>query len=184
MAGKFNMEKVTAWLLIGLLAYISFTLTAIDRKIDTLNLAETQYTVMEEVKNTSFTTAALPDVRQSVQPPAQLTPASAGLYLGMFIGFFVIWHISKIYHLHQWTNSTLSKKLSHYKPSYFVPAPREVLHPDQDCAGDPPSPDGRIKGSWLPHNLKRLDEQRDGRRDSSGSNLRATSATRRLQVQS
>lgn len=178
------MEKVTSWLLIGLLAYISFTLTAIDRKIDTLELAETQFTVMDEVKNTSFTTAALPDVRQNLQSPVQMTPAGTGIYLGMLAGFFVIWHISKIYHLHQWTNSTLRKKLSHYKQTYVVPAQQEALHPDQECAGLESAINERIKDSWLPENFKRLDQQYDGAAPRSNHDLRATSAAfRRLQTQ-
>lgn len=174
------MEKFTSWLLIGLLAYISFTLTAIDRKIDTLNLAETQYTVMDEVK-TSFSTAALPDERQSIQPPVQFTPGSIGVYIAFSIGFFVIWHISKLYHLHQWTKATLSKKLSLYKQTYAAPAPREALHPDQECSSDAPSMNGRIKDSWLPQNFKRLD-QAAARTDYD---LRATSAAfRRVQPES
>lgn len=74
----------------------------------------------------------------------------AAFVIVSLIALFISWHLSRIYHTHQWTKRLLRKTYSQYNRAYPVAKAAEPLHPDQDCVGDPPPPDGRIKDSWLP----------------------------------
>lgn len=151
------MEKLATWALIGLLAYISAMVTSINSKLEVLNSPGTQYAVLNETKTQSYSGGELQQVVLKDNTQSSMTPLNAALMLTAMISLFASWHFSRIYHKHQWTKSILRKTFSQYGAAYRQTATYEPIHMDQDCIGDPALPDGRIKDSWLPPSLKRLD---------------------------
>ena len=154
------MQKFVVAVLIGLLGYICLMLTSINNKIDAIYASGTQYAVLNEVKPQSFTGDAVQNVAFKDQSPVQLAPqtlpVNAGLMVVAMIAIFVSWHVSRAYHAHQWTKTILKKTYTHYRQPYQPPEPAAALHLDQDCVGDAPQPDGRIKESWLPAHAKEV----------------------------
>lgn len=143
------MEKFAVWVVAGLLAYICLILTSISGKLDDLGVAGVEIGAANEVKPRSLD---LKEPRISLYREAQAsagTPTQTIIIVMSLIGVFVSWHISRIYHTHQWTKRLLRKTYAHYDRIHPVQEPAE-LHPDQECVGDPPPADGRIKDSWLP----------------------------------
>jgi hypothetical protein len=125
-------------------------LTSINHKLDAIYGSGTQYAVLNEVTPQSFTQGEIIPSAASKQLASRVTLADAGIFLALAIGMFIAWHLSRIYHSHQWTKTILKKSFVHYQQPLEEPAESETLHPDQDCVGDPPPADGRIKESWLP----------------------------------
>ena len=144
------MQKLAAVVFAGLLGYICLMLTSINNKIDAIYASGTQYAVLNEVKNQSFTSGEIQEVAVKNQAVPQVTTADAGFLLAAMISIFIAWHLSRIYHSHQWTKTILRKSFAVYKEPYQVPAAPNAIHLDQDCVADLPLPDGRIKESWLP----------------------------------
>lgn len=143
------MEKFAVWVVAGLLAYICLVLTSISGKLDEIGVSNGDVTAVNEVKSQN---SDLKEPRISLYREAQASggiPTQTIIIVASLIGVFISWHLSRIYHNHQWTKRLLRKTYAHYDRSYPIPEPAE-LHPDQDCVGDPPPPDGRIKDSWLP----------------------------------
>jgi hypothetical protein len=135
-------------------------LTSINSKIDAIYTAGVQFTVLNEVKPQSYTGERIQDVAFKSQGPVQLAPqfapSNAGLMIAGLIAVFLSWHLSRIYHSHQWTKTILKKSFTHYREPYVRPAEPGEIHCDQDCVGDAPSDDGAIRDSWLPPHAKRL----------------------------
>ncbi|WP_125461592.1 MULTISPECIES: hypothetical protein [Rhodomicrobium] len=151
------MDKLAIWVFAGLLAYICVMLTSINGKIDIIHASGTQIAVLSDVKNQTYTVndGRMPVYRERAN--SSLSPLNAGLFLAGVIAMLVSWHMSRIYHTHIWTKTILKKTFGQYRPAYQVPARAEPLHPDQDCVGEPATPDGRIKDAWLPPSVRRLD---------------------------
>lgn len=150
------MERLATWVLAGLLAYICMVLTSIDNKIDALNMQNTQYTMLNEVKPQSYSAEEVQQVVYQEAIPSHATPMQAGFLIAAILSIFVSWHVSRIYHTHQWTKRILQKSFAHFREPHFIPEPGEPLHVDQDCVVDAPRPDGRIKDSWLPPHARKL----------------------------
>ncbi len=151
-----NVEKLAIWALTGLLAYICVILTSIDNKIDTLNMHNAQYATLNEVKPQSYTGDDVHQILYNEAMPYYASPAQAGLLIAGILSIFISWHISRIYYTHQWTKRILRKSFAHFSEPHVMMQPREALHKDQDCVGDAPLPDGRIKASWLPPHARQL----------------------------
>jgi hypothetical protein len=154
------VQKVLIGVFLSLLGYICVMLTSINSKIDAIYTTGVQYAVLNEVKPQSYAGERVQDVTFKSPGPAQiapqLVPANAGLMIAAMISIFISWHISRLYHSHQWTKTILRKTFTQYCEPYLIPTPPEPLHADQDCVGDPPREDGSIKESWLPPHAKEL----------------------------
>ncbi len=150
------MDKLAVWVFAALLGYICFVLTSINGKLDDLNASGAQVAVLNEVKPQSFTGNDVQQIVYREAAPSVGTSMQAGFLLAAMISIFVSWHTSRIYHTHQWTKRMLKKTFTTYSEPHIVPARRDPVHVDQDCVGDPPRPDGRIKQSWLPAHAKEL----------------------------
>jgi hypothetical protein len=155
-SGGADVEKLTIIVFAGLLAYICFVLTSINAKLDELNASGAQVAVLNEVKPQSYSADEPRDVGYQYSAPAGAEQMNAGYVIAAFIAIFVSWHVSRLYHTHQWTKRILRKTFASYSEPHVMPARREPLHLDQDCVGDPPLPDGRLKESWLPGNARAL----------------------------
>ena len=163
------MEKAVIWSFVGLLAYICFILTTISGKLDQISLSNLQYASIADVGPDRAPVGEVAQIAMSHQTQPVATPHHFGLVLFAMISVFVSWHLSRIYHTHEWTKTVLRKNYAYYTEPCRAPETREALHTDQDCVGDPPSPDGRIKNSWLPYYVTRLDA---GRRDPQSETRR------------
>jgi hypothetical protein len=148
------VDKLAVWILAGLLGYICLMLTSINSKIDAISDSGTQYAVLNEVKPQSFNGEEVQQVASRDQILPQASSVNTAFMLAGVIAIFISWHLSRIYHNHQWSKRILRKSFAHYDGPYILPAKREAIHPDQDCAGDPPAEDGRIKVSWLPMHVR------------------------------
>ncbi len=154
------MERAAIWIFAGLLAYICFVLTSISGKLDEFNVTNLQYAALGDVGRERPQLGEVAQIAMSHQTQPFVTPLHFGLVLFAMISVFVSWHLSRIYHTHEWTKTVLRKNYAYYTEPYGVPETRDALHTDQDCVGDPPLPDGRIKNSWLPYYVNRLDAGR------------------------
>jgi hypothetical protein len=154
------MERTAIWVFAGLLAYVCFVLTSINGKMDEFNASNLQYAALSDYGRERPAVRRGEQIVMSHQTQSSLTPTHVGLALIAMISVFVSWHLSRIYHAHEWTKTVLRKNYAPYAEPYHMTEPREALHGDQDCVGDPPRPDGRIKDSWLPHYVTRLDGSR------------------------
>jgi hypothetical protein len=144
------VDKVAVWVVAGLLAYICFVLTSISGKLDGLGMSGVEVATLNEVKPHSAD-AKEPHISFYREAESSLSnPAQGVLFVASVIAIFVSWHISRIYHNHQWTKRLLRKTYAQYNRPYPLRQDADLLHPDQDCVGDPPPPDGSIKDSWLP----------------------------------
>lgn len=150
------MDKLATWALTGLLAYICVILTSIDQKIDAINMQNSQFAMLNEVKHQNYSSTDVQQIAYHEAIPLPATPAQAGFLVAAILCAFVSWHLSKLYHNNQWTNRILRKSFAHFNEPHVVPKSRVELHLDQDCVGDSPSPDGRIKSSWLPPHAQKL----------------------------
>ncbi len=144
------MEKLAAVVFAGMLGYICLMLTSINNKIDAMYGSGTQYAVLNEVKPQSFSGNEIQDIALKNDMALPLSASDAGYLLAAAISIFIAWHVSRLYHSHQWTKTILRKSYVHYTQPYRTPAMPEAIHLDQDCVTDEPLPDGRIKRSWLP----------------------------------
>ena len=151
------MERAAIWIFAGLLAYICFVLTSISGKLDEFGASNLQYAALSDVTRERSPVGEAQQIVMSHQTAPSVTPMHIGLLLVAMISVFVSWHLSRIYHTHEWTKTVLRKNYAYYTEPYRAPDAREALHTDQDCVGDPPRPDGRIKDSWLPCHVTRLD---------------------------
>ena len=151
------MERVAIWIFAGLLAYVCLVIASINWKLNELNASNLQYVAFGDVSRESRPAGEAQQLVMSHQTQPFVTPTLAGIVLIAMISVFVSWHLSRIYHTHEWTKTVLRKNYANYTEPYRTPEPQEALHTDQDCVGDPPSPDGRIKDSWLPYYVTRLD---------------------------
>ena len=151
------MERAAIWVFAGLLAYICLVITSINGKLDEFNASNLQYASLSDVKRETRPSGEAEQIVMSHQAAPFVTPTHVGLVLIAMVSVFVSWHLSRIYHTHEWTKTVLRKNYAYYTEPYRAPETREALHTDQDCVGDPPSPDGRIKDSWLPCHVTRLD---------------------------
>ena len=151
------MERVAIWIFAGVLAYICLILAVISGKLDELTPPNLQYTALNDIGRERLPAGEVKQIVMSHQVQPFVTPMHVGLALIAMISIFVSWHLSRIYHTHEWTKMVLRKNFAPYAEPYRTPEAQEVLHADQDCVGDPPSPDGRIKNSWLPQHFTRLD---------------------------
>lgn len=150
------MDKLIILVFAGLLGYICLVLTSINDKLELMNVSNAQVAVLNEVKSSSYPQDEIQQIafHQSMSQP--INPVQVGLIIAALISIFVSWHLSRIYHSHEWTKKILSKTFSPLNEPYIAPAKREFIHLDQDCVGDGPLPDGRIKDSWLPPHAKQL----------------------------
>ena len=151
------MERATILVFAGFLAYICFVLTTINTKLDEFNASNIQYAALTDVGPVKSSGRQVGQMAMRHQPQPFATPMHVGLVLIAGISVFVSWHLSRIYHTHEWTKTVLRKNFAPYTEPYRASETCEALHMDQDCVGDPPSPDGRIKDSWLPVHIIRLD---------------------------
>lgn len=158
------MEKLAIWAFAGLLAYICVMLTSINGKIDAIYASGMQVAVLNEVNTQSYSSGDIQPAVFRESAASGLSPVNAALILMAMISMVVSWHISRIYHTHQWTKIILKKTFAQYRPAHPVPVKYEPIHPDQDCVGQAAVPDGRIKDAWLPPSFQRLDIGRHGRR--------------------
>jgi hypothetical protein len=154
------VQKLAIGVFLSLLGYICVVLTSINNKIDAIYTSGTQLAVLNEVKPQAYTANKIQDIafknHDPVQLAPQLVPLNAGLMIAAAIAIFISWHLSRIYHSHQWTKRILKKTFNHYSEPYLKPVPAEPLHTDQDCVSDAPLDDGAIKESWLPPHAKAL----------------------------
>ncbi|NJM35245.1 MAG: hypothetical protein HC850_11630 [Rhodomicrobium sp.] len=148
------MEKLAVWVFAGLLGYICLMLTSINSKIDAIYDSGTQYAVLNEVKQQSFNGGEVQQVAFRDQVFPQASSINTAFMLVGVISIFVSWHLSRLYYNHQWSRRILKKNFAQYDSPYIMPSKRETIHIDQDCAGDPPPEDGRIKVSWLPMHVR------------------------------
>jgi hypothetical protein len=151
------MERAAIWIFAGLLTYMCFVLTLINYKIDRNNPDNIQVAALSDVTRTSAAGGSMEHAVMLRQSQPTLSPVHAGLGLLALASIFASWHLSRIYHTHEWTKMVMRKNFAPYAEPYVKPHAPEALHADQDCIGDPPAPDGRIKDSWLPRDLTRLD---------------------------
>ena len=151
------MERVAIWIFAGLLAYICLVLASINGKLNELSASNLQYAALSDISRESPPSGEAQQIVMSHQAQPFVTPMHAAIVLIAMVSIFVSWHLSRIYHTHEWTKTVLRKNFANYTEPYRTPGPQEALHTDQDCVGDPPSPDGRIKDSWLPYYVTRLD---------------------------
>lgn len=151
------MERAIIWIFAGVLVYICFVLASISGKLDEFIQPNLQYAALNDIDREKQPAGEVKQIVMSHQAQPFVTPMHAGLVLIAMISVFVSWHLSRIYHTHEWTKMVLRKNFALYAQPYRTPEPQEALHTDQDCVGDPPSPDGRIKDSWLPCHFTRLD---------------------------
>jgi hypothetical protein len=151
------MGRAKIWVFAGLLAYICFTLTFISVKLDEFNVNNLQYAAIGDLDRERPPVGDVAQIAMSHRAQPPVTPLHFGLVLFAMISVFVSWHLSRIYHTHEWTKTVLRKNYAYYTEPYRESETRETLHADQDCVGDPPLPDGRIKDSWLPWHITRLD---------------------------
>lgn len=150
------MDRLVTWALAGLLAYICVVLTSIDKKIDTVNMQNSQFAMLNEVGHQNYSSSEPQQIayQEAIQLPA--SPAEAGFLVAVVLSIFVSWHLSRVYHANQWTKKVLRKSFAYFNEPRVIPKPGAELHPDQDCVGDSPSPDGRIKSSWLPPHAQKM----------------------------
>ena len=153
------MEKLATWALAGLLAYICVVLTSIDNKIDDLGARNTQYSVLSNIKPQSFSDEDVQQIVYHEALPLRGISLQTGFMIAAILSIFVSWHVSRIYHSHQWTKRILRKSFNGFSEPYVAGKSREALHVDQDCIVDPPRPDGRIKDSWLPPRVRQIHAQ-------------------------
>ena len=151
------MERAAIWIFAGLLAYICLVLTSISGKLDGINASNIQYAYLVDTMRQKSAADDIQEMAMTHETQPFVTSTQAGLALIAMISVFASWHLSRLYHTHEWTKAVLRKNFTLYTDQYRVAETRDVLHADQDCVGDPPSPDGRIKNSWLPCHLTRLD---------------------------
>jgi hypothetical protein len=151
------VEKAAIWIFAGFLAYICFVLTSISGKLDELSTSNLQYAVLSDTGREKPSVAMAEQIVMSHEARSFVTPSNVGLALLSMVSIFVSWHLSRLYHTHEWTKAVLRKNFTLYAEPYRIPAPPETLHADQDCVGEPAVPDGRIKDSWLPLYITRLD---------------------------
>lgn len=151
------MERAAIWIFAGLLAYMCFVLTLINYKIDRNNPTNIQVAALSDVIRTGSAGGNTERALLIHQPQTTVSPVHAGLGLIALASIFASWHLSRIYYTHEWTKMVLRKNFAPYAEPYVKPFTPDALHADQDCIGDPPAPDGRIKDSWLPRDLTRLD---------------------------
>jgi hypothetical protein len=153
----FEMERAAIWIFAGLLTYMCFVLTLINYKIDRNNPTNIQVAALSDVVRTGSTSSNIGHAVMLHQSQPTLSPVHAGLGLLALASLFASWHLSRIYYTHEWTKMVLRKNFAPYAEPYVKAVTPDPLHADQDCVGDPPVPDGRIKDSWLPRDLTRLD---------------------------
>jgi hypothetical protein len=151
------MERAALWIFAGLLAYMCFVLTLVNYKIDRSNTTNIQYAALSDGARAGAPGGNMEHVVMLHQAQPTLSPVHAGLGLIALASVFASWHLSRIYYTHEWTKMVMRKNFAPYTEPYLKPHTPEALHTDQDCIEDPPAPDGRIKDSWLPRDLTRLD---------------------------
>jgi hypothetical protein len=150
------MEKVSRWLLIGILSYIGVVLTSINNKMDQNDLYNTQYTVLNEVSPQSYRGENLNEPAAVASSSIGISPVYAALMIAGFIGVFLTWHISRVYHDQLWSKQILGKSYSQYREPLVEPRKAEPLHYDQEAVFDAPLLDGQIKDSWLPPKAQKI----------------------------
>lgn len=150
------MERLATWVLAGLLAYICLVLTSINNKIDVFNATTTEVAVLNEVKNQSYRSTGESEIVPRQSSFKSFDVMDAGYALMVLMAVFASWHFSRIYHTHLWTKKILRKNYAQNSGPAVDPAPRELIHMDQDCIAEPPSIDGRIKDSWLPPHARSM----------------------------
>jgi hypothetical protein len=156
------MDRLAVWVLVGLLAYICFILTSIDSKLEADNQIGVRYAVLNSSQSQGLGGEAVQQISMAEEAKPLITHSSAGFTLIAMISVFLSWHFSRIYHSHEWTKAILKKRYAYYTEPYRPAQPAQPLHPDQDCVSDPVPADGRIRKSWLPANLQRLDAEWQG----------------------
>ncbi len=162
------MDKLVAWVLAGLLAYVCLVLTSINGNLEALNASGTQVSVLSEVKQDSYRGEEPEQIAYQRSEAVRASPVQAGFIIATFIAIFLSWHFSRLYHTHQWTKKILRKSFAPYREPYITAVPREPVHLDQDCVSDAPLPDGRVKESWLPGHAKALYATWGGRNNVLG----------------
>lgn len=148
------MDKLATWALVGLLGYACLLLTSISQKLDAFNLPDTEVAVLNEVKPQSFRIGEIQAGDFQKSASAATAPVSAFFFISVTIFAFVSWHMSRIFHMRQWTNRALRTRIAPYHHPHVATRRPEQIHPDQDCVSDPPAPDGGIKPSWLPDHAR------------------------------
>ena len=144
------MEKFAVWVVACLLTYICLILTSISGKLDELSTGSVEFGALNEVKPQS---SDLKEHRISLYQQTETSGnglVQAVMIIAAVIAVVVSWHLSRIYYCHQWTKRLLRKTHAYDDRIYAMADSANAIHPDQDCVGDPPRPDGRIKDSWLP----------------------------------
>jgi hypothetical protein len=131
-------------------------LTSIDSKIEALNMQNTQFAMLNEIKHQNYSSNEVQQIAYHESVPLPASPAQAGLMIAAILSIFVSWHLSRLYYVNQWTKKVLQKSFAHFNEPHVIPEPRPKLHPDQDCVDDSPLPDGSIKASWLPPHAQKL----------------------------
>ena len=153
------MDHASRWVIIGILGYIGVVLTSINDKMGQLDLQNTEFAVLNEVKTQSFTGAELVETSLAFTPVTLDFPyALAALAIAAITSVFVTWHLSRLYHNQQWSKKILHKSYAYRREPVVDFRPREALHQDQDAIFERPLPDGRITDSWLPPGAQKLYE--------------------------
>lgn len=153
------MEHASRWVIVGVLSYIGVVLTSINDKVGRLDLQNTEFAVLDEVKTQSFTGAELADTSQAFTPASMNFPYTlVALCFAALTIIFATWHLSRLYHNQQWTKKILRKSYAYRREPIVDLHAREILHEDQDAIFEKPLPDGRITDGWLPPRAQKLYE--------------------------
>jgi hypothetical protein len=141
---------MSTWVVAGLLAYICLVLTSISGKLDDINSSGMQIAIADEVKAENFPQTAIKTSLYQEATTSSSESIPTWMIIPAVLSIFISWHMARVYYTHQWTHRLLRKTYAHYNHPLVTPKSRDLIHPDQDCVGDPPRADGRIKNSWLP----------------------------------